>query len=226
MNVLADPTILNGDVASCHVLSYASNTDKRVCSSTLQAESHAMIAGTDNGDKLRAIIAGMRGQLDLKHWEATSASAMPHLWLSDCESLVSHLKNPKDERLENTRLSIDVQGLKQLLWTAEDGTQFDELPDPKIARNAIRWIDTSAMPVDCMTKRMKPESLIPVLNGRLDLTPTAASTMLKIRKQKLRRNKSETRREAEDAYASTTAVAKKKEDSTTFSSENTNVQLH
>jgi light-regulated signal transduction histidine kinase (bacteriophytochrome) len=151
---------------------------------------------------------------------------MPHLWLSDCESLVSHLKNPKDERLENTRLSIDVQGLKQLLWTAEDGTQFDELPDPKIARNAIRWIDTSAMPVDCMTKRMKPESLIPVLNGRLDLTPTAASTMLKIRKQKLRRNKSETRREAEDAYASTTAVAKEKEDSTTFSSENTNVQLH
>jgi hypothetical protein len=50
--------------------------------------------------------------------------------------------------------------------------------------------------------------------------------MLKIRKQKLRRNKSETRREAEDAYASTTAVAKEKENSTAFSSENTNVQFH
>ena len=80
---------------------------------------------------------------------------MPHLWLSDCESLVRHLENAKDEKLESTRLSIDVQALRQLLWVDEHGDQYDELPEPGKARNIIRWIDTSAMAVDCMTKRMK-----------------------------------------------------------------------
>ena len=37
MNVLCSPTIFNEDVVDCHVISYASSTDKRVCSSTMQA---------------------------------------------------------------------------------------------------------------------------------------------------------------------------------------------
>ena len=207
MNLLVDPTILFKDVAKCHVISYASTTDKRVCSSTLQAESHAMISGTDQGDKLRAIITECKGTLDLKHWETSSAGTMPHLWLSDCESLVSHLKNPKDERLENTRLSIDVQGLKQLLWTSPDGSQYDELPEPDKAKNIIRWIDTSAMPVDCMTKRMKPDTLLAVMKGKLDVTATAESTMTKQRKQKLRREKTEARQNEGDAQTGSTTFS-------------------
>ena len=84
-----------------------------------------MIAASDFGDRLRAIIADLRGLLGLEHWEKSARSVMKHIWLSDCDSLVSHLKNPKDEKLANTRLSIDVQALKQLLWFAADGTQFE-----------------------------------------------------------------------------------------------------
>ena len=49
LTALVNPTIFNEDVANCHVISFASATDKRVCNSTLQAEGHALIAGSDNG---------------------------------------------------------------------------------------------------------------------------------------------------------------------------------
>ena len=115
---------------------------------------------------------------------------MRHLWLSDCESLVSHLKNPKNERLENVRLSIDIQGLKQLLWEKSDGTNLDELEPEDVAENAIRWIDTSCMVVDCLTKKMNPAVLLKLITtSRLSLEPTVESQMLKLKKQKLRRDK-------------------------------------
>ena len=118
---------------------------------------------------------------------------MRHLWLSDCESLVSHLKNPKNERLENVRLSIDLQGLKQMLWEKADGTNLDELLPDDIAENAIRWIDTSCMVVDCLTKRNKLDVMLELMkNGRLNLRPTPESVLLKMRKQKLRKAKSQT----------------------------------
>ena len=112
---------------------------------------------------------------------------MRHLWLTDCESLVSHLKNPKNERMENVRLSIDIQGLKQMLWEKADGTNLDELLPEKVAENPLRWIDTSCMVVDCLTKRMKPDVLLKLAEtGRLSLKATPESQLLKLRKQKQR----------------------------------------
>ena len=145
------------------------------------------------GDRLRAIIADCRGKLpDLRNWHEVSSKEMRHLWLSDCESLVSHLKNPTNQRMENVRLSIDIQGLKQLLWEKSDGTILDQLEPENIAENAVRWIDTSCMVVDCLTKKMKPDLLLRLTEqGRLCLRPTVESRMLKLRKQKLRASKKE-----------------------------------
>ena len=112
---------------------------------------------------------------------------MRHMWLSDCESLVSHLKNPLNQRMENVRLSIDIQGLKQLLWEKADGTVLDELEPESVAENAVRWIDTSCMIVDCLTKRMKPDLMLRLMEqGKLCLRPTVESQLLKLRKQKQR----------------------------------------
>ena len=147
-----------------------------------------MLSGTEMGDRLRAIICDCRGQLhDIRDWQNISSGTMRHLWLSDCESLVAHLKNPKNEKLENVRLSIDIQGLKQMLWEKSDGTNLDELLPEEAAENAVRWIDTSCMVVDCLTKRMKPDVMIKLMKtGRLSLKATAESQLLKLRKQKLR----------------------------------------
>merc|ERR1712232_1113918 len=132
---------------------------------------HGMLSGTEMGDRLRAIIADCKGYLqDMRDWQAVSSQIMRHLWLSDCESLVSHLKNPKNERMENVRLSIDIQGLKQMLWEKSDGTNLDELLPEDAAENAVRWIDTSCMVVDCLTKKMKPDIVIKLAEtGRLSL---------------------------------------------------------
>ena len=189
MNLLVDPEIITNEEAGCHIWCWRSLTDKRVCRATLQGEAHGMLSGTEMGDRLRAIICDCKGYLDdIRDWQSISSKTMRHLWLSDCESLVSHLKNPKNERMENVRLSIDIQGLKQMLWEKSDGTNLDELFPEDIAENAVRWIDTSCMVVDCLTKKMKPDVMLKLMkSGRLSLRPTPESQLLKLRKQKLRK---------------------------------------
>ena len=188
MILLVDPDITEKETAGCHIWAWRSLTDKRVCRATLQGEAHGMLSGTEMGDRLRAIIADCKGALpDVREWQQVSSRLMRHLWLSDCESLVSHLKNPKNQRMENVRLSIDIQGLKQMLWEKSDGTNLDELLPENAAENAVRWIDTSCMVVDCLTKRMRPDLMIRLMDsGVLCLTATAESQLLKLRKQKLR----------------------------------------
>ena len=128
MVLLVSPEILTSDEATSHIWCYRSLTDKRVCRATFQGEAHGMLSGTEMGDRLRAIICECKGMLpDIREWQSVCSQNMRHLWLSDCESLVSHLKNPKNERLENVRLSIDILGLKQMLWEKSDGTPLDEL---------------------------------------------------------------------------------------------------
>ena len=102
-----------------------------------------------------------------------------------------HALNPRDERLENVRLSLDISMFNARLWTDPDGETYEYLPDPEQSAsfdnakaNIIsRWIDTSSMVVDCMTKRMKPDVLFRIMDGYLDLTPTEESLLIKSRKR-------------------------------------------
>ena len=198
MILFVHPDILKQNTAGCHIYGWRSTTDKRVCRATIQAEAHGMLSGEEMGTRTRAIIADCRGLVpDVRDWEAASSRTMRHLWLSDCESLVSHLKNPKNEKLENVRLSIDIQGLKQVLWHKPDGTEFDTLPAETVAENAVRWIDTSIMVVDCLTKKMSPEVVHRVQSlCELNLEATPESKTLKMRKQKQRAAKTKANDEA------------------------------
>ncbi len=64
-----------------------------------------------------------------------------------------------------------------------DETIMDELDDS--CPDVVRWIDTSTMPSDCLTKYMKPDRLMDMLQtGTLDLVATAQSLLIKMRKQK------------------------------------------
>ena len=191
MILLCSPDILDNDSAGCHIWAWRSLTDKRVCRATLQGEAHGMLSGTEMGDRLRAIIADCCGQIgDMRNWQEDSAKFMRHIWMSDCESLVSHLKNPKNERLENVRLSIDIQGLKTMLWEKADGTPLDDLMPEATCENAVRWIDTRCMIVDCLTKRMDPKVLVRLMRtGTVNLQPTVESELAKLRKQKNRKAK-------------------------------------
>jgi hypothetical protein len=87
-------------------------------------------------------------------------------------------------------LSIDIQGLKQVLWEKADGADLEELQPIEVAENAIRWIDASCMIVDCLTKTMKPDVMRKLQqSGRLSLKPTPESVLVKMRMSKQRRAK-------------------------------------
>ena len=89
-------------------------------------------------------------------------------------------------------MSIDIQGLKQILWERSDGTNLDELQPPEIVENIVKWIDTSCMIVDCLTEKMKPYVLIKLMKmGKIKLKPSVESQMLKLQKSKQRRAKKE-----------------------------------
>ena len=74
-----------------------------------------------------------------------------------------------------------------MLWEKADGTSLDELLPEDAAENAIRWIDTSCMIVDSLTKKMKPDILLSTIQtGRFTLVPTAESEVLKMKKRQQR----------------------------------------
>ena len=151
----------------------------------MAAETQSSLGGVAQGMKLRAVIADMKGKLDRFDWERASRDTIRHLWLTDCESLHSYLINPVASGNEDSRLELDLEDLRQILWEDVNGAPKDYLSDNDFDK--VRWIDTSTMIADPLTKSMKPKRLLDFLeSGTLDLEPTAESVVAKMLKQKQR----------------------------------------
>jgi len=91
-------------------------------------------------------------------------------------------------RVEDKRLSIDSASLRQDLWKYR-GTEVDKL-DIHRFDDWIKWVDTSGMVIDCLTKAMSADALVEALkSGFLDYSATPLSTAQKIRKRAQRRSK-------------------------------------
>ena len=181
----------------------------------MQAETQSMTHGTEESTKIRAAIASARGLQDKKHWEASSAASMKHLWLTDCDSLHSHLINPVSVSVEDKRLETELEALRQDLWEDLAGDPKDNLSvdDP----DRVRWIDTSAMVADPLTKRMKADRLVETLaTGMLSLEPTPEAILAKMAKQKARRKSDDNVGEVEemDSYRLVEEVQSQEKDST------------
>ena len=147
-----------------------------------------MCNGTGVGIKMRRAIAEMRGLRDDNNRAESCAKAMRHVWLTDCQSLHSFLINPVAASVEDKRLEIDLQDLRQLLWEDHHGNPKDSIEEDQTEK--VLWIDTSTMIADPLTKAMKSERLDTALQTCfLDLEPTAESQIAKMMKQKARREK-------------------------------------
>ena len=73
-----------------------------------------------------------------------------------------------------------------MLWEDLNGRPKDDLTEQQFDK--VRWIDTSTMLADPLTKIMSSDRLVTALDqGNIDLNPTAASTIAKQMKQKQRR---------------------------------------
>ena len=136
-----------------HVKSCGSTTVKRVCRSTLASETYAMQTAVESGDRLRAIICELRGQLpSLKGWHEESQKKMRHLWVSDCRSLSDHLNNQQVNKVADKRLMIELMSMRQQLW--ENEIETPQLYSPHGDR--LRWTDTATQVADALTRKSKP----------------------------------------------------------------------
>ncbi len=125
--------------------------------------------------------------MDVRKWESSSEAFVPNVWFTDCKSLEEHLKNSTFTRCADKRLSIEMAALRQLIWLRGDGTLRDSLEEQEYQSDIVRWIDTSAMAADSLTKYMKSDRLETlVTTGILDLRPSDASIISKMAKQKQR----------------------------------------
>ena len=200
--VLGPPNVANAEKANVHCISWSSTVIKRVCRSTLQAETFAMIRGTEAGARIRAGIVDMRGKLDLKNWEDSSAAHMGHCWMTDCDSLFEHLVTSKMNSVENKRLGIDLMALRQLVW--ERGGERTQYIDHD-SGDYPRWIDTSTMVADPLTKAMSADRLGTMLQtGVLDLTPTPESLFIKEKNKVVRKNAREKKKKPTTAQTTPT----------------------
>ena len=78
------------------------------------------------------------------------AEALKQVWFTDCESLESYLKNPVAAGTEDKRLEIDLEALREYLWFYPNGELKDAMTESQ--HDKPRWIDTSAMICDPLTK--------------------------------------------------------------------------
>ena len=98
----------------------------------------------------------MKGKLDFRNWEESACKTMGHIWLTDCESLYEHLASPRLNAIENKRLAIDLMALRQQIWE-RDGERTFEVDHS--CGDYPRWIDTSVVPADPLTKSMSSDVL-------------------------------------------------------------------
>ena len=155
------------------------------------AETFALSKGTEAGLRIRAAIVDAMGKLQLSNWEETAAMNMGHVWYTDCDSLYEHLISANFKAVDNKRLSIDLTALKQIIWAHNDESNEYVNSD---SGDYPRWIDTSVMLVDPLTKTMNPNVLEKTMTtGIWDLKPTSESIWIKEKNRRARRKTKEDR---------------------------------
>lgn len=154
------PTV--GSPTHCHILEWQSQTLKRVCRSTLQAEVLSSMIGSEAGQQVRTLlysmlcpkIQGDRGTM----WKIRAADHKLLVWMSDCRSFIEYMSSVNPSVVSDKRLAIDMTSLKQELWRREN----EEVGDPSVgqsmalnASDQLFWICTADMVADQLTKSMK-----------------------------------------------------------------------
>ena len=116
---------------------------------------------------------------------------MKHVWFTDCDSLNTYLVNPVAAGCEDKRLEIDLEGLREYLWEDEHGNPKDDMNEQ--IHDKPRWIDTSAMICDPLTKagneHFDKRLVTTMTTGRLSLEASPASQLKTMKQQKARQAK-------------------------------------
>ena len=163
---LASPELISDDSAHVHLISFSSTVLDRVVNSTIKAETYQLRNVQESADLIRAAIVHMHGLLDETDWERSAADGMRSVWFTDCKSCYDTLQKPIHKTVDK-RLGIELASLRQHLW--RDSGSHIPLPRmiehrPATPSDTLKWIDTQVMVADCLTKSMKEDLLVQVIN--------------------------------------------------------------
>ena len=104
---------------------------------------------------------------------------------TDFASLYEHLMSPRMNSIDNKRLAIGLMALRQQVWQ-RDGDRTLEVDTSR--GDYPKWIDTSAMVADPLTKLMQSEHLRrTMMTGIFDMRPTPESLAIKERNRESRK---------------------------------------
>jgi hypothetical protein len=192
--LLANESMVKGDreVHSFHLLEWGSRLIRRVCRSTLQAESYALTSAVDSGNEVRILLHDLAFGGDKVNFEDRVRHGRRMHWVTDCMSLYQALSRSDSMKITDKRLAIDVMALRQDLWRSRD-RQFDPMMDDSFPEESERtdmlhWVDTKVMLSDGLTKYMDTSALRSALReGLWSFAQPPESKMEKLKKSEGRR---------------------------------------
>ena len=142
------------------IVSFSSTTIKRVCRATLQAETYALQNAQEAGDRVRALLAELYGYGSTgPDWHDASRRAIPHVMLSDCRSLVANLNTEVPSRVQDKRLQIELDAIRQSIFDGDGRRTAEVYP-----KGGVDWVATATQVADGLTKSMKPTYMLRVLD--------------------------------------------------------------
>ena len=165
------PEVMTSGRGHIHLLEWKSQVIRRVCRSTLQAESLSMLTGYEDAEHLRMVLHGLRVPHDPRSsaWQIDSKDAIKLHKVTDCRSLQDHLLHSSGGEVQDKRLAIDLCGMRQVVWR-ENGEEFgDPMMNESVPADGttkVRWCDTKTMLADGLTKHMDTTELRAVMSGR------------------------------------------------------------
>ena len=187
MTFLTGPDSFDKNGMEVHLIGYSSTIIGRSVSIHFASGNVCSLRRSRRVHALRAALADAHGVFLRTDWEYHTARFMRNVWMIDCNSLNDHLRNPTFTKCSDKRLSIDLAALRQMVWLTPDGALREKIGSDQ--PDMVRWIDTSCMVADCLTKRMRSDRLSGCLRSCwLDLIPTDGSVLCKMKKQKGRTN--------------------------------------
>ena len=174
---LAGPTFKKDKTGPLLLLDWHSTTIKRVCRSTLQAETMSLLSGMEECEHLRMMLHGLRREHHRfdKTWQTEAMDNINVELYTDCRSLDEYVNQPGLHSVSDKRLAIDLTGIRQQIWRRQQEETGDPLITDRLPLDAstrLHWVNTEKMAADCLTKSMRPKSLTAVMSGQwISLTP-------------------------------------------------------
>ena len=177
LTCLADKSFMERRTGHLLPINWHSTTLKRVCRSTLQAETLSLQLGSDETEHLRSVIHGLYYDHDPRNrdeWQVASQDSISTLWLTDCRSLHDYVVHQGMSQVSDKRLALDLSALRQMTWRQSGELTGDPLLTDRIPSDAttrLHWLPTKKMAADCLTKSMKPGVMLNLMRGlELDCT--------------------------------------------------------